>query len=348
MSDDEDDLWFLPGPMDEDELPPGAPPLPVADTRPLFDPAAWRAAQEALSGDLARLALVFGELDARLRSLPAKTRDGVRLRLALTEATDIAWWAGDRFPAERLGLWLALRIGSTAETEAAIGRAGWAVRRLTQARGPEDASPPAFGAPPAPAQGPASGLPAFLDRPDDSAVADLATLRAQVRHLHPVTQSAILFHAWRMIGPAHARDLEAAVLAARLGAGMSRLPGQGASFLPLATTGPGALRGQGEAARKLSAWITGADQATLAALMALDRLRDWRAKADAATKDLSGRVPALLLDVLETWPLVPAQLAESETGASRAAVQRNLDTLAARGLVREVTGQGRFRVWAAG
>jgi hypothetical protein len=29
-------------------------------------------------------------------------------------------------------------------------------------------------------------------------------------------------------------------------------------------------------------------------------------------------------------------------------VQRNLDVLVARGLVREVTGQGRFRVWAAG
>lgn len=328
MSDDEDDLWFLPGPMDDD-LPPGAPPLPVSERRPLFDPDAWRTAQNALSSDLARLALVFGELDARLRSLPAKTRDGVRLRLALIEATDIAWWAGDRFPAERLGLWLALRIGSTAETEEAIARAGWAVRRLTQGPGPD------------------ASIAAFLERPGDSAVADLAELRATTGDLHPVTQAAILFHAWRMIGPEHARDLEAAVLAARYGASMSRLPGQGASFLPLATTGPGALRGQGDATRKLAAWMAGAEQATLAALMALDRLRDWRKKADAATADLSGRVPALLLDVLETWPLVPAPLAETETGASRAAVQRNLDTLASRGLVRELTGNGRFRVWAA-
>jgi Fe2+ or Zn2+ uptake regulation protein len=39
--------------------------------------------------------------------------------------------------------------------------------------------------------------------------------------------------------------------------------------------------------------------------------------------------------------------AVSETGASRAAVQRNLDILLTRGLVREVTGHGRFRVWAA-
>ncbi|MFN7609750.1 MAG: hypothetical protein ACK5QX_02270 [bacterium] len=45
--------------------------------------------------------------------------------------------------------------------------------------------------------------------------------------------------------------------------------------------------------------------------------------------------------------MVSAPLAEEITGASRAAVQRNLGTLTERGLTREVTGQGRFRVWAA-
>lgn len=40
-------------------------------------------------------------------------------------------------------------------------------------------------------------------------------------------------------------------------------------------------------------------------------------------------------------------MAEAETGASRAAVQRNLDLLVQRGLIREITGQGRYRVWAA-
>ncbi|MCC0028718.1 MAG: MarR family transcriptional regulator [Brucellaceae bacterium] len=45
------------------------------------------------------------------------------------------------------------------------------------------------------------------------------------------------------------------------------------------------------------------------------------------------------------WPQVTAPLAEAETGASRAAVQRNIDKLAERGLIREVTGQGRYRVW---
>jgi DNA-binding IclR family transcriptional regulator len=45
------------------------------------------------------------------------------------------------------------------------------------------------------------------------------------------------------------------------------------------------------------------------------------------------------------WPLVIAPLADGQTGASRAAVQRNLNLLTTRGLLREVTGQGRYRMW---
>ena len=40
-------------------------------------------------------------------------------------------------------------------------------------------------------------------------------------------------------------------------------------------------------------------------------------------------------------------MAEQLTGASRAAVQRNLAWMEAQGLIREVTGQGRFRIWKA-
>jgi hypothetical protein len=89
--------------------------------------------------------------------------------LALREITDLSWWTGDRLPQDRLGLWVALRIGSTAETEQALGQAGWAFRRLT-------AGPPA-----------AQDLAAFLERPtaetkgsqlgaDAGAIADLASL----------------------------------------------------------------------------------------------------------------------------------------------------------------------------
>ena len=38
-------------------------------------------------------------------------------------------------------------------------------------------------------------------------------------------------------------------------------------------------------------------------------------------------------------------MAEAMTGSSRAAVQRNLNWMEERGLIREVTGQGRYRMW---
>ena len=81
--------------------------------------------------------------------------------------------------------------------------------------------------------------------------------------------------------------------------------------------------------------------------MSLDRLIAWRARAEAETADLTGRTPARLIAALSARPMLGAAEAEAETGASRAAVQRNLDLLYARDLVREVTGHGRFRVWAA-
>jgi len=57
-------------------------------------------------------------------------------------------------------------------------------------------------------------------------------------------------------------------------------------------------------------------------------------------------LPALR-NALTEWPLVSAPMAEALTGASRAAVQRNLAWMEARDLIREVTGQGRFRMWRA-
>ncbi|MEO5620333.1 MAG: helix-turn-helix domain-containing protein, partial [Cypionkella sp.] len=63
--------------------------------------------------------------------------------------------------------------------------------------------------------------------------------------------------------------------------------------------------------------------------------------------DLSGRLPRQLLPLLATWPLLTAPMAEALTSASRAAVQRNLDLMQNRGLIREITGQSRYRVWMA-
>lgn len=70
----------------------------------------------------------------------------------------------------------------------------------------------------------------------------------------------------------------------------------------------------------------------------------WAARAEVEMTPLSGRTPPALRAVLTEWPLVSATMAETMTGASRAAVQRNLAWMEARQLIREETGQGRYRI----
>ncbi len=329
---EDDDLWFMP-PEDADHPDDFLPPGPRTDRQVLFDPRDWREAQSELSSELADLTLTFGALDERLRAGPK----GWGHRLALMDVSDLGWWTGDRIGVDRLALWTGLRIGSTSDDVQALFRAGWAVRRLTGGAGPAEG-------------GWDSGLTAFLDRqaqgiedvPDT--VADLAEVMRNAAGEHPVTQSAIAFHAWRALSEGIGQDTEAAIVAARHAATMGR---GGALFMPLALSGPSALRGVGEPPEKLAAWIQGAVQASLAALLHLDRVSAWEKRARATTQDLSGRTPPVLIDVLNAWPMVSAPLAEDLTKASRAAVQRNLITFTERGLIREVTGQGRYRVWTA-
>ena len=137
--------------------------------------------------------------------------------------------------------------------------------------------------------------------------------------------------------------MEAAVTAARI----ATSEGKGAVFAPLAMGGAGGLRAGGPPADRLARWLEGMETACLTAMRHLDDIEAWSARAEAEMTLLSGRTPPALRAVLTEWPLVSAPMAEALTGSSRAAVQRNLAWMQARGLIREVTGQGRFRMWKA-
>ena len=82
--------------------------------------------------------------------------EGWRLRLALIEAADLSWFAGDRIGRDRLALWISLRLSGVQDDTAALARVGWAVRRLTGGPGPE------------------VDLAAFLDRRDPENMDDVA------------------------------------------------------------------------------------------------------------------------------------------------------------------------------
>jgi len=162
--------------------------------------------------------------------------------------------------------------------------------------------------------------------------------------LHPITRACVGFHLWGLAGLGqHGDRVEAAVTAGRI----STSEGTRAVFAPLAMGGAGGLRASGPPAERLARWLDGMDSATLTAMRHLDDIEAWAARAQAVMAPLSGRTPPALLEALTEWPLVSAPMAESLTGASRAAVQRNLAWMKSHGLIREVTGQGRFRMWRA-
>ncbi|WP_288951667.1 hypothetical protein [uncultured Paracoccus sp.] len=325
----EDDLWFLPGPMEEDPdyLPPG----PRAEPREAEVLDDWRKAEAGHAARLARVAGHLGALDDRLKRGP----EGWRQRLALIEAADLSWFAGDRISPDRLALWISMRLSGVQDDTAALARVGWAVRRLKGGPGPE------------------VDLAAFLDRRDPKNLDDEAEpfadraggwldLTAQAFELHPISRACMGFHIWSLAGLGQQGDqMEAAVTAARVAAG----EGKGAVFAPLTMGGAGGLRAGGPPADRLARWLDGMETACLTAMRHLDDIEAWSARAEAEMTSLSGKTPRALRAVLTEWPLVSAPMAEALTGASRAAVQRNLAWMGAHGLTREVTGQGRYRMW---
>ncbi|TRD15668.1 hypothetical protein [Palleronia caenipelagi] len=325
----EEDLWFLPPPLEQepDLLPPG-PQLPPDEADLLRD---WRAAEAGQAARLAQAAGRLGALGDRLSRGP----EGWRHRLALTEAAELSWIAGDRVGADRLALWMALHLAGVQDDMAALARAAWAMRRLTGGPGPE------------------AGLAGFLDRRDPEAgtgedrFADRAggweAAMAEASALHPITRAAMGVHLWALAGLGEAGDpLEAAVTAARIAASDS-----GAVFAPVAMGGAGALRPGGTPGERLGRWLSGMESGVLAAMRHLDEIELWSARAEATMSRLSGRTPPALRKAFASWPLLSAPMAEDLTGASRAAVQRNLTWMEEHGLIREVTGQGRFRMWKA-
>lgn len=346
---EEDDLWFLPPPDEEDGETTSDLPWKVADRTREEDAQDWAVAEASLSLDLARAASLLGALDDRLRRDQGRRGGGLSRRLARMEAAELSWHLGDRVPLDRLSLWLALRLSAVGEDPQALERAAWAVRRLegSGVLTPED---PGTLAPFLAREAVANPAePELMGRPLGSEFAALAdhwsATVQQGAGLHPLTRAALSWHLWRGVGLSGDTALiEGAVVAARIG--VAGLRG-GLLALPLGLAGPSALRSGGAARDRLADWYKGVARAAQAALMECDRLEDWRDRAGEAISDLSGRTPPRLVEAIGRWPLVSAPMLEHEIGASRAAVQRNMNLFQERGLVREVTGQNRYRFWSA-
>lgn len=228
-----------------------------------------------------------------------------------------------------------MRLSGVHDDTAALSRVSWAVRRLTGGPGPD------------------LDLSAFLDRRDPENLADGVEpfadrasgwlgLMEHATDLHPITRACMAFHLWSLAGLGqHGGWIESAVTAARIAA----IEGKGAVFAPLAMGGAGGLRTNGTPADRLARWLNGMEIACRSAMRHLDIIVAWSMRAEVAMTTLSGKTPPALRAALAAWPLVSAPMAEALTGSSRAAIQRNLARMEELDLIREVTGQGRYRMW---
>jgi len=324
----EEDLWFLPGPPEEEPDVPSPLPRAVADEHAQI--AAFEQAQGAQAAHLGRVSARLGALDERLRRGP----EGWRHRLALIEASELSWLTGSRVSADRLGLWHTLRISAASDDTTALQHTAWAFRRLSGGPGPEP------------------DLAGFLGRrqrrgqdPLSDRIATWDAIMSATGTLHPIVRACLALHLWPPTGIGMEGDgLEGAVVAGRIAAS----DGQGgALFMPVLMGSAGPLRGGGDPPERLRRWLLASEQGIIRAMRHIDRLDRWEATARDKAAHLSGRTPPRLIETFCNWPLVSAPMAEDLTGASRAAIQRNLACLEALGLVKEVTGQGRYRVWRA-
>lgn len=304
-------------------------------------PADWLAAQSALAVDLAGAALAVGRLDARLSLMDAQSRAGATRRLALIEIEEMLRAQGTPLSREEIGLdAMAARAGTDLQ---AMAQARWALRRLEGQSDParlrdflalhrsEDRAEPAWS-----------------DRPAgavfDAAEADFLEGMAALSGLHPLARAPAARMLWRLadLSPDDAA-IEAAVWAAR---DMARAT-PALAFLPLGRHGRAIWADGGLPERRLSRHLAAVAQGATDACRTLDRLADWAQAAVDATAAIKGRNPARVIAALAAHPVLHTAGVEELAAISRDTAERLLSRMREMGLVREITGARRFRLWAA-
>ena len=342
--DNEDDLWFLPGPPIDEA--PTDPPWRLAERQAIFSPRDWRRAEGAQGRGLAGAAAAFARLDTRAAG---HCGAGFAKRLAFQEASALLWAQGDWVPPDKIALYGLLRESALKDARV-LSRADWATRRMLGAGLPDELGGflgrhqvefDGFAGKGWRAEARPTPVARAMGEVFGGVAEEWQAVREALRDCHPITQAAALFAAWRAYGLSAPNDaLEAGVAAGKIGG----VEGRSLRFLPVATGGP--IGQGGTPADRLARWYAAVENACLKAEMELDRLEEWRRKAEAATKGLSGKTPPRLIKALLETPALTAGMVATLTGCDKATARRNLNTFAGPGLIREITGQGRYRVWA--
>lgn len=309
------------------------------------DLAPWKVAQAKLAPLLAEAALAAGRLDATLAALPPDTARGALDRLALIETETMLWTEGLVLGRDEIGRDLA---GARAASDPqAMRLARWAMRRLAGQGRLDDltgflglyrggAAPP--GAIPA--------LPEMRPRgvDFDDAAAEFLAVMAGLGGLHPLARGPLALMAWRLAGLSPPeRVAEGAAWSAReMAQGFEVL-----TFLPLGRHGRRVWTAYGAPEDRLATHLAGLRDGATEARSEILRLCRWADAARAATARIKGTNPGRVIEALSARPLLSAPEAEAITGLSRITAERMLNRMTAMGLIREVTGGRRFRLWTA-
>ena len=122
----------------------------------------------------------------------------------------------------------------------------------------------------------------------------------------------------------------------------------GLVFLPLGRHGRAIWTDGGPPMRRLSRHLAAVAQGASDAGRMLDRIADWAEAAREATATIKGQNPARIVAALAAHPVLHTAQVEDLAGISRDTAERLLSRMRRMGLVREITGARRFRLWAAG
>lgn len=303
---------------------------------------AWSRAEHAAWPQLLAATAALVRLDERLLGWPPGARRGAVARLALRQAADLAWASGTPVDPATLALDGVGRIGRAGDDDRVQARAAWSARRLAATSWrTRDLAPSRASRRDDHGASRRNERRDPCDGEDDAGPAWADAVRALPR-LQPITVAAAADRLWATLDvgggrPDGARAVAVMKLASRTGRG-------GAPFAP--TPRRRRVAGPDPAAR-LAALAGDLADGAATALAHLDDLAAWRARAEAAIADLSGKTPPRLVEALTASVAITATQAARRCGVSKTAVTRSLAVLKDRGVAREISGQARFQVWVA-
>jgi hypothetical protein len=287
---------------------------------------------------LAEAAAALGGLDATLAAMDTAAAEGAVTRLALTEVEAMLWAGGIVLPREEIGR---DALGGRASSDPeAMRLARWALRRL-EGQGALTDLPGFLGLHRPAGAGPAA---ARLRGPEFDRGAAAYLTRLAAPGLHPLVRGALAMLLWRRaeLSPP-GRVIEPAVHAARLmAAGCERLP-----FAPLGMAGRRVWTAGGPVEARLAVHLAAVGAGARTAREEIRRLQAWAAEAREATAGIRGGNAGRVIAVLAARPLVSAEDVAAGAGISRMTAERMLNRMTAMGVIREITGAARFRLWRA-